>query len=283
MAFDGGSLRAGRYADARYRRALHAWRSRTRLVIAACFGPLVAFGSVGLIIAGHPVVWLAGVVFGLGTGMWVAIRESPPAYIENWQLGAEGERKTESALAALDRSGWLVVHDVECARGNYDHIVSGPPGIFLLDTKNPQGVVHMRDGEPHLRRRSDPEADTRCRWMRSSALGGAASLHEDIKRRTGRRVWVHAVIVLWSDFDEGLYEDEKCTFIHGSLLCDWLVARPDALDDATAKQLRTAVQAVAADANPGPLTERKRDSGFWALGHRDHGKRPQPDNDGIAR
>ncbi len=186
-------------------------------------------------------------VFGIGTGVLIAIRESPPAYIENWKLGAEGERKTEKALASLERPRWLVLHDVECPRGNYDHIVVGAAGVFLLETKNLQGTVHMRDGEPHLRRRSDPEADKVCSWIRSAALGGAAELKKEIERRTGRRLWVQAVVVLWSGFEEGTHEDEKCVFLHGSRLLEWLSRRPDVLDTATTAELCAAVEAIASE------------------------------------
>jgi hypothetical protein len=208
MAFNGGSARAGLYAQRRYERCLRQWRSRTRLIVLAVFGPFIAAGLVGLIIDGHLLAWAAGVAFGLGAGVMLVMRESPPAYVENWQLGAEGERKTETALKSLEPPEWAVVHDVACVRGNYDHIVVGRAGVFLLETKNLQGIVHIRDGQPYLRRRSDPEADKACSWIRADALAGAATLKEDIQRRTGRRLWVQAVVVLWSDFEEGVYKDE---------------------------------------------------------------------------
>jgi hypothetical protein len=251
MASSSSSARAGGYAEARYERGLRTWRSRIRLPLAVCFGPFIVAGLAGLVIAGHPIAWVAGATFGLGAAAAMAIRESPPAYIENWQLGAQGEQKTENALKPLEPPQWLVVHDVECDRGNYDHILVGRAGVFMLDTKNPQGIVHIREGQPYLRRRSDPEADTRCPSLRTSALASAASLHQDLKRRTGLNHWVKAVVVLWSDFDEGLHEDEKCVLVHGSRLHDWLTSRPDSLDQATADQLAAVIQAIADESGSG--------------------------------
>jgi hypothetical protein len=247
MASHGASVRAGTYAEGRYRRGLRAWRSRTRLIVAACFGPFIVAGLAGLAIEGHVLPWAAGVMFGAGAVAIMVIRDSPPAYVENWRTGAEGEQKTEEALERLDRSRWFVAHDVQYRRGNYDHIVVGPAGVFLLDSKNPQGILHMRDGEPYLRRPSDSQADTRCRDMRTRALAGAASLYGDLKRLTGCSQWVQAVVVVWSDFDEGLYEDEKCVFVHGSELHAWLAVRPEKLDAPTARELVTAVEAIAAE------------------------------------
>ena len=248
MAFNGSSARAGAYAEGRYRRGLRDWRSRTRLIVVACFGPFIVAGLVGLMIVGHLAAWTAGAMFGLGAALVIAMRESPPWYIEKWQLGAQGERKTEKVLKKLERSQWLVVHDIACARGNYDHIVVGPAGVFLLDTKNLQGIVHMRGGQPYLRRRSDPEADESCGWIRSGALAGAACLHGELKRRAGHSPWVKAVVVLWSDFDERLHEEEKCVFVHGSRLHEWITSRPDALDQATKEDVATEIQAIAAEA-----------------------------------
>jgi hypothetical protein len=262
MAFNGSSARAGAYAEGRYRRGLRDWRSRTRLIVTACFGPFIVAGVVGLMIAGHLAAWFAGAMFGLGIALVIAMRESPPWYIEKWQLGAEGERKTEKVLKKLERSRWLVVHDVACARGNYDHIVVGPGGVFLLDTKNLQGIVHMRGEEPYLRRSLDPEANEWCGWIRSGALGGAASLHDELKRRAGHAPWVKAVVVLWSEFDEdeGLYQDEKekCLLVHGSRLHEWITSRPDMLDLATKEKLATEIQAMADEArSAGPDLSRR--------------------------
>jgi hypothetical protein len=246
MAFEGSPVQAGTYAKRRYTRGLRAWRSRNRLLFVACFGPFVFVGLAGLFVEKHLVSWVAGLVFGLGVGVWIAIRESPPEYIGNWQTGAEGEQKTQKALELLDGTRWLFVHDVACKRGNYDHIVVGRAGVFMLDSKNPRGAVHMREGEPYLRRRSDPEADKPCPSLRSSALAGGASLNEDIQRQIGRRQWVQAVVVLWADFDEGVHQDERCVLVHGSRLCEWLETQPDRLEEVAVAELSAGILALAA-------------------------------------
>jgi hypothetical protein len=238
-------VRAGSYASGRYTRGLRAWRARSRLTFLAGFGPFVLGGLAGLFFERHLIAWAFGALFGVGMGAWIAMRESPPEYIAKWQTGAEGEQKTQGALAALDDSRWSVVHDVPCRRGNYDHIVVGRPGVFLLDSKNPRGTVHMRGGEPYLRRPSYPDADKRYPWLRSSALAGAASLKEDIEGHTGQRQWVQAVVVLWSGFEEGIDENEKCVLIHGSRLRDWLEDQADRLEADTAAKLTAGVLGIA--------------------------------------
>jgi Nuclease-related domain len=41
-------------------------------------------------------------------------------------------------LAALERQGWAVLHDlaVPRSRANIDHLVIGPGGVFVIDSKH---------------------------------------------------------------------------------------------------------------------------------------------------
>jgi hypothetical protein len=55
------------------------------------------------------------------------------------------------------------------------------------------------------------------------------------------------VVVLWSDFEEGVFDDEKCVLVHGSRLYEWISGRPDALDQTTTDELIDAIQAIAAE------------------------------------
>lgn len=130
MIFASKERRAGTYAKDRYQRGLRKWRAANRLLLLATFGPIILAGIAVLVVDGQFVSWCAGAVAGVALGAWIGIRESPPAYIEQWQAGAEGERKTEKALAPLKRHGWHIVHDVPTRSGNYDHIAVGPAGIF---------------------------------------------------------------------------------------------------------------------------------------------------------
>jgi hypothetical protein len=66
-----------------------------------------------------------------------------------YEKGAEGERRTANALAMLPASGWFVLHDVRWPGkrlANIDHVVVGPGGVFVIDSKAWSGVVDVRDG-----------------------------------------------------------------------------------------------------------------------------------------
>jgi hypothetical protein len=67
----------------------------------------------------------------------------------NWARGARGERRTARQLRRLARHGWVIFHDlaVPGSGANADHLVIGPGGVFLLDSKNWRGrLVLAADG-----------------------------------------------------------------------------------------------------------------------------------------
>jgi hypothetical protein len=53
-----------------------------------------------------------------------------------WHRGGVAEESAGRALDELRGDGWTVLHDVRDPRGgNIDHIVSGPNGVYLVETK----------------------------------------------------------------------------------------------------------------------------------------------------
>ncbi|MFZ2225459.1 MAG: nuclease-related domain-containing protein [Candidatus Deferrimicrobium sp.] len=69
------------------------------------------------------------------------------------ERGAVAEEKTGEILDGLPE-GNFVVHDFDTGRGNIDHILVGPKGIFTLEVKSHRGTVTfdngnlLRDGKP---------------------------------------------------------------------------------------------------------------------------------------
>jgi hypothetical protein len=66
-----------------------------------------------------------------------------------WEAGAEGERRTAAVLAELATEGWQVLHDVHWPGrpfANIDHIIVGPAGVLVIDSKNWSGRIDVRDG-----------------------------------------------------------------------------------------------------------------------------------------
>lgn len=69
------------------------------------------------------------------------------ADVDRWLTGAEGEEATAVELARLPHT-WTVLHDITVgSRGaNLDHVVIGPAGVFVINTKHrPNADVAVSD------------------------------------------------------------------------------------------------------------------------------------------
>lgn len=83
----------------------------------------------------------------LGTflgGVALAVTDDPQS-IRAWKRGAIGEQKLAEALG--DVEGLRLLHDrrVPNTRGNIDHLVVAPAGIFVVDAKLYKGSIRLRD------------------------------------------------------------------------------------------------------------------------------------------
>jgi hypothetical protein len=235
------------YAARRYRKGLRSYRRAIRRPYLLVFGfPLLASLAGGLYLQ-EITGFFAGCIFGACAIVGVVLWDEPPAYLQTWRDGAEGERRTHKEIARL---GWHVVEDVDTGHGNYDHIVVGSSGVYLLETKNLTGIVEIRDGEAWLRRRHDPEGDRRLN-LRPQVLGGSAAVCDEIERRCGHREWVNGVVVFWSAFPHEVVETDKITYVHGSKLRTWLSSQPDRLDRSTVASIAGALAALKVEGDIG--------------------------------
>ena len=136
----------GRSALTHYRRRraaeLAAWTHsltwRALLVLAA---GLVA----GALAAQASLPWdgLAGLTVAVLVGWRLRFRPSTQA--RAWQRGATGERHTARLLDRLGRDGYVSLHDLALSDSpaNLDHLVVGPSGVFVIDSKQWTGQVHQ--------------------------------------------------------------------------------------------------------------------------------------------
>jgi Nuclease-related domain len=138
--------RPGGSAQATWRQERAAeWAAWTRTLpwrVAVTLGIGVGGGVLGSLLAprlGLVLGALAAVLAGWG----LRFRPSPDAVA--WQRGAVGERRTARLLAALERHGWAVLHDlaVPGSRANIDHLVIGPGGVFVIDSKQYRGRLQL--------------------------------------------------------------------------------------------------------------------------------------------
>lgn len=223
----------GQFAQDRFRQRNRAWLKRVWWILPPA-GLLVGAAPVlvALLAAPDQLTLFIGVGLGAGGTFVMAMAMSPPAHIERWREGAEGERRTAKALKPLLNAGWVVVHDIQTGKANRDHVLVGAPGVFVLETKNLGGLASVADDKLKVRWRD--ARDGGCYVLDgvgNQVRGQAAAVHAELRAAGVRSGWVQAVVVLWSDFEQHVVEAPKTLWVHGSKLVGNLAARDTHLDD----------------------------------------------------
>lgn len=220
---------AGRRAKARYVQLRRTWlRKRRRVFVligAILFGIAVAGSAYDRWWSGR-FGFISGVCWGVAGMAWFALRHSPPGFVDNWQQGAWGEEFTASELAQLPHPGWVAMHDLPDGNGNVDHVLLGPAGIFLIDSKKYAGTLRVDGDEIVVTNELDPSVSYRDRAMLRAVRGQAARLNAELRARSGRSAWVEAVVVIWGDFPQRIHTGDRVTVVHGRELVGWLKTRP---------------------------------------------------------
>jgi hypothetical protein len=139
--------RAGGSAQAEYRcrRAaeLAAWMPTLPMRLATIATVGVITGLLAGTLVEPPATILVAVAAAAAVGWRLRFQPSPDT--RAWRRGASGERRTAALLARLEQHGWVVLHDlaVPGSRANLDHLLIGPPGIFVIDSKRYRGRVWL--------------------------------------------------------------------------------------------------------------------------------------------
>jgi hypothetical protein len=151
---------------------------------------------------------------------------------------ADVELGTESELRRLDEGAW-----VSARSGSFEHLVVGPSGAYLLETKRIAGEAMLREGVLSVLRdgawRGDEALGARMRASARDArrLLGAANIN-----------WVAPVVVLWCEFPAQLAEHGGVTYVHGSRLADWLEWQPESVSAQSVENARSCLRRLEADA-----------------------------------
>lgn len=158
------------------------------------FAELVAAGVFGAFAAIAVVLWIVGDVRAL-TYAW----------------GSVGEQRTAEVLSTLDGS-WTVEHDLIHPRGNWDHVVVGPGGVFMIETKQLAQTPRVA---------GDALVAGRLRFSGSQFRGAAVELRERL-----RAPWVQAVVTVWGDVPLETVTFDRVVYLSGQSLADWLRTQP---------------------------------------------------------
>lgn len=174
---------AGQYA----REAVLRLRMRTLVLLGSL---AVATALLGRTFGLHDTRFLASEL-ALLTSMFAISRYVLPL-LERRDRGASGEEKVGRLLNGLRASGWRVIHDASLGRGNIDHIVVGPAGVFTIETKSHPGPIRVArvHGSTLAQAQSHAKVLRRVTGLESEALivYSRAWVDRPMARRKGVRV-----------------------------------------------------------------------------------------------
>ena len=144
-------VHAGGSARRTYERRLAKHQDEVRArrpAILAAGGVLMATGVV-LLSQGSTLPFLGIALILFGAAWTLAELFAKPGHVRAWRIGAEGEEAVGRILDALTSDGYRVLHDRRRPGGreNIDHVVIGPPGVLVVETKHYRGEVRTMRGE----------------------------------------------------------------------------------------------------------------------------------------
>jgi Nuclease-related domain len=119
-----------------------AWTPTLPWRAAATLGIAVAGGVLGRLVLPR-LGLVVGALAAMAVSWRLRFRPSPDAIA--WRRGAAGEQRTARLLRPLEQHGWAVLHDLAIpgSRANLDHLVIGPGGVFVVDSKQYRGRLQL--------------------------------------------------------------------------------------------------------------------------------------------
>jgi hypothetical protein len=78
--------------------------------------------------------WKLVLIMAAAIGLMAAAQRELDPQIARWLQGARGEERVGAVLRGLQSRGWHAIHGIFLGRGDVDHVVIGPGGVFAIET-----------------------------------------------------------------------------------------------------------------------------------------------------
>jgi hypothetical protein len=140
----------------------------------------------------HPNIFLCVAIVATGCAV-IGLRRLIPKF-QNLNRGELGELKVGEILDELKQSGYKPIHGITRNGFDIDHVVVGPAGVFVIETKfrSGHGTINFRSGEGLF---VNGAPDIIDRDPVAQAKGNAAEVRKIIKEHCNLTIWTTAVVV----------------------------------------------------------------------------------------
>jgi hypothetical protein len=121
----------------------------------------------------------------------------------NWRKGADGEAMVSDMLRNLP-DDYVVINDITKKLGNIDHVVIGPTGVYVLNTKKWRGAVQLGSNDELLlngRPTDKPEV--------GNLVHATMDFHDKIKVLCEKEEFIHGLMVFVDTYVEGSSSSKK--------------------------------------------------------------------------
>lgn len=144
----------------------------------------------------------------------------------NCYKGIGGEQTVIDALSSLDNNYYLINDIILPERnGNIDHLVLGPNGIFVIETKNYEGNI-ICYGDDWYRRylgynaSKDYPMESPSRQVKRNAVNLKQFLLNKNDEEYIRRTWVNGIVVFTNPYVNLELNDPSVAILRPEELCD---------------------------------------------------------------
>ena len=210
----------------------------------------VTIGVLGLALAGHewlrwwlnsppqPLAASALAVALVAIAVWKVAGLLPRA--RDVALGRLGEKVVGQSLEQLRVAGYQVFHDIVGDHCNVDHVIVGPGGVFVVETKTrmkPRGrdAVVVFDGEGVTVDGLTPDRDPIVQVQ-----AAAHHVAEIIRSTTGQDARVHAVVLYPGWFTRSA-RGSPVWVLNETAFPKWVLAEKPVLGDAEVRRIAAGI------------------------------------------
>jgi len=141
------------------------------------------------------------------------------AKYSKFKKGFEGEEAVAECLKNNLDDSYYIINDIKLKYGNIDHVVIGPTGIFVIETKNYGGEIVCNGDEWKIR---SGEKEYQIKSPSRQAKKNALKIKKLIEEKLNRHAWINAIVVFTNPSINLYLNNNSIPILQMHELCDYI-------------------------------------------------------------